>query len=611
VLQQLWLGGVRDVVLAPGSRSAPFALALDAADRAGDLRLHVRVDERSAGFLALGLATGSRRPVAVVTTSGTAVGNLLPAVMEAHHTGRRVVVVSADRPERLRGTGANQTTDQVGIFGTFAPCHDLTAATPDDELAGLVAQACSRPGPTQLNVQLDGDLLPSDADPTTWWQRPGDDAAAPSLLASTDLTNSAPADLRHETAAEPHHNPAPADLRHETAAEPRHNPAPAEGARGDRAGRGVEPSVSVPTDGEVLPLGPRTVVVAGDDAGPAARLLAESAGWPLVAEPTSGARIGRQALRTGRLLLTTDLRGDVERVVVVGHPTLSRPVTSLISDPGLEVLSVRGRDGVATDPGRVARVLDVVPRVEAADDPAWFDAWRGADQRLGALIDAGLVAPEGDPSRAPGDGGLSPLAVAAVVGAAVAADTTLVVGSSNPVRDLDVMATPWTPLEHRFVVGNRGLAGIDGMVSTAVGVALGRPRAARSIAYLGDLTFLHDTNGLLTGRGQRRPDLTFVVLSDDGGAIFSTLEQGDRRYASAFERVFATPHGTDLEALCAAHHTAYERVDDLGRLAAALAESPSGTRVLEVPVSRADRRAEAAWLRELAQQVAPHRDDRR
>jgi 2-succinyl-5-enolpyruvyl-6-hydroxy-3-cyclohexene-1-carboxylate synthase len=197
------------------------------------------------------------------------------------------------------------------------------------------------------------------------------------------------------------------------------------------------------------------------------------------------------------------------------------------------------------------------------------------------------------------------------VGAAVGADTTLVVGSSNPVRDLDVMATPWTPLEHRFVVGNRGLAGIDGMVSTAVGIALGRSRAARTIAYLGDLTFLHDTNGLLTGRDERRPDLTFVVLSDDGGAIFSTLEQGDRRYASAFERVFATPHGTDLAALCAAHHTAYERIDDLDRLAAALAESPSGIRVLEVPVSRADRRAEAAWLRELAQQAVPHRDDRR
>ena len=565
VLQRLWLGGVRDVVLAPGSRSAPFALALDAADRDGDLRLHVRVDERSAGFLALGLATGSRRPVAVVTTSGTAVGNLLPAVMEAHHTGRRVVVVSADRPDRLRGTGSNQTTHQAGIFGVFAPCHDLTDATADTDLGDAVAQACSRRGPTQLNVQLDGDLLPSAAGPDTWWQRPSDDA------------DRATAQSRPGT--------------------------------GSREDGNVEPSVSVPTDGEVLPLGPRTLVVAGDDAGPAARLLAETADWPLVAEPTSGARIGRQALRTGRLLLGTALRGDVERVVVVGHPTLSRPVTSLISDPGLEVLSVRGRDGVATDPGHVARVLDVVPRVDRPDDPAWFDAWRVADGRLSRLIDAGLAAPAGDPSRAPGDGALSPLAVAAVVGAAVGADTSLVVGSSNPVRDLDVMATPWTPLEHRFVVGNRGLAGIDGMVSTAVGIALGRSRAARTIAYLGDLTFLHDTNGLLTGRDERRPDLTFVVLSDDGGAIFSTLEQGDRRYASAFERVFATPHGTDLGALCAAHHTAYERVDDLGQLGVALAEEFSGTRVLEVPVSRADRRAEAAWLRELAQHAVPRPGD--
>jgi 2-succinyl-5-enolpyruvyl-6-hydroxy-3-cyclohexene-1-carboxylate synthase len=562
VLQQLWLGGVRDVVLAPGSRSAPFALALHAADRNGDLRLHVRVDERSAGFLALGLSTGSRRPVAVVTTSGTAVGNLLPAVMEAHHTGRRVVVVSADRPDRLRGTGANQTTDQAGIFGTFAPCHDLTAALSSEELGFVVAQACSRRGPTQLNVQLDGDLLPSDADPDTWWQRP--DSSAPAELSQREAWVT-----------------------------------------------GVEPSVSVPTDGEVLRLGPRTVVVAGDDAGPAARLLAEAANWPLVAEPTSGARIGRQALRTGRLLLTTDLRDVVERVVVVGHPTLSRPVTNLISDSGVEILAVRGRDGVATDPGRVARVLDVVPGVDRPDDAAWFDAWRDADDRLSTLIEAGLAAPAGDPSRAPGGDGLSPLAVASVVGAAVAADTTLVVGSSNPVRDLDIMAAPWTPQEHRFVVGNRGLAGIDGMVSTAIGIALGRPRAARSIAYLGDLTFLHDSNGLLTGRGQRRPDLTFVVLSDDGGAIFSTLEQGDRRYAGAFERVFATPHGTDLGALCAAHHTAYERIDDLGRLAVALAEPPSGTRVLEVPVSRADRRAEATWLRELAQRVVPRQDRRR
>jgi 2-succinyl-5-enolpyruvyl-6-hydroxy-3-cyclohexene-1-carboxylate synthase len=256
---------------------------------------------------------------------------------------------------------------------------------------------------------------------------------------------------------------------------------------------------------------------------------------------------------------------------------------------------------VATDPGRVARVVGVVPRTGGADPTAWLDRWRAADARLGALIDSGVAA------SAHAAQSISPLQVATSVAHAVAADTTLVVGSSNPVRDLDVMAAPWPPHEHRFVVGNRGLAGIDGMVSTAVGVALGRPRAARTIAFLGDLTFLHDTNGLLVGHGQRRPSLTLVVLSDDGGAIFSTLEQGDSRYVSAFERVFGTPHGTDLEALCAAHHTEYERVTDLARLDAALAERPSGIRVLEVPVSRADRRAEAQWLRGLAAEVVPSR----
>ncbi|EWS99868.1 2-succinyl-5-enolpyruvyl-6-hydroxy-3-cyclohexene-1-carboxylate synthase [Intrasporangium oryzae NRRL B-24470] len=586
LLQQLWLGGVRDVVLSPGSRSAPLALALDAADRDGDLHLHVRVDERSAGFLALGLATGSRRPVAVVTTSGTAVGNLLPAVMEAHHTGRRLVVVSADRPDRLRGTGANQTTAQAGIFGTFAPCRDLTAETPDAELAAAVVAACLGPGPTQLNLQLDGDLLPPDPEPDTWWQRP-----APAALAApawADRNDSAREELSDESPGQTHTNSARAESLSARS-----------GASAGPTGR--MPSVSVSDDGEVLPTGPRTVVVAGDDAGPAARLLAESAGWPLLAEPTSGARIGANAIRTYRLLLSTDLRVDIQRVVVVGHPTLSRPVTSLLSDRSIEVLAVRCADGVATDPGHVARVLDVVPRVDAPDGPSWLAAWRAADAELSALIDEGVAA---EPAEALG---LPPLAVAAAVARAVGAETTLVVGSSNPVRDLDVMATPWPPNERRFVVGNRGLAGIDGMVSTAVGVALGRTRAARSIAFMGDLTFLHDTNGLLVGRGQRRPSLTIVVLSDDGGAIFATLEQGDRRYASAFERVFGTPHATDLEALCAAHHTAYERVTDLRRLEAALAEDPRGLRVLEVPVSRAGRRAEAQWLRELAQQVVPNR----
>lgn len=545
VLQQLYAAGLRDVVLAPGSRSAPIALAAFAAHRSGDVRLHVRVDERSAGFLALGIGTGSRRPVAVVTTSGTAVGNLMPAVMEAHHTGRQLVVVSADRPARLRGTGANQTTMQAGLFGPFAPCHDLPPDASEDEVTAAVTAALAVDGPAQVNVQFDGDLLPNDPDPDTWWTRPAG-AGTP-----VPLVDSHPA--RPEASGAPP---------------------------------------------EVLSIGRRTVVVAGDDAGPAARLLAEAANWPLLAEPTSGSRVGRQAIRSYRPLLGTALRDDIERVVVVGHPTLSRPVANLISDPALEVIAVRGRDGMATDPGRVARVVDHVPAVDDVDDPAWFDRWAQADARLSARIDAELVG-----------AGLTPLRVAEIVCGAVGRDTSLVVGSSQPVRDLDLMGTPWPPLEHRFVVGNRGLAGIDGIVSTAIGVALGRPKAARTIAYMGDLTFLHDANGLLLGPSERRPSLTLVVVNDDGGAIFSTLEQGDRRYAAAFERVFGTPHGTDLAALCSAHHTAYERVTDPERLRAALAEHPGGIRVLEVPVSRAHRRSEAARVRGLALEVVAHLDD--
>lgn len=534
MLADLVAGGVREVVLAPGSRSAPLALALHAADAAGQVRLHVRLDERTAGFLALGLAVGSRGPVAVVTTSGTAVGNLLPAVMEAHHSGRQVIVVSADRPDALRGTGANQTTDQAGIFGVFAPCTDLEPDASPEFVDAAVALACSRPGPSQLNLQLAEPLLgpPSSGMPVV--------AAPPTRP---------PARVAHTT-------------------------------------------------GEVLPRGPRTVVVAGDDAGSAARILAERAGWPLLAEPTSGARVGDHAIRTYRLLLGTDLGRQVERVVVLGHPTLSRPVTRLLSSPDLEVLAAPGPGGVVTDPGRVARHLSAVPDV-AADTPDavataaetdWLEQWRRADRDLSARVDA-LV--DGEPA-------LGALQVAREVAAAVTPWASLVVGSSNPVRDLDLMMTPYAPRQHRSVVGNRGLAGIDGTVSTAVGVALGRPQATRTIALLGDVTFLHDAGGLVLGPDEPRPDLTIVVVNDDGGSIFATLEQGADDYAPAFERVFATPHHVDLEALCAASHTAYRKVRTAAELREVLAEDPVGIRVVEAPVSRAGRRAQAAAITALA-----------
>ncbi len=546
LLAALVSDGVRDVVLAPGSRSAGFALALYAADAAGDVRLHVRVDERSAGFLALGLAAGSRTPVAVVTTSGTAVGNLLPAVMEASHSGRRLVVLAADRPAAMRGSGANQTTRQDGIFGVFAPCFDLGVEATPDELAAAAEVATRRRGPTHLNVQLEEPLLPA-AEP--WWPP----------TAAANAANAERAGWRDE-------------------------PGVARRGRPGKRGAGVE----------LLRRGKRTVVVAGDDAGAAARILAERAGWPLLAEPTSGARVGANAIRTYRLLLGGPIADEIERVVVLGHPTLSRPVTRLISRPDIEVLAAPGPGGVVTDPGRVARHLGDLPTVDdaepSADDAAWLEEWRVADADLSARLDA-LVddLPE-----------LDALHVAREVAAAVGPYATLVAGSSNPVRDLDLMTTPSPPHEHRFVVGNRGLAGIDGTVSTAVGVALGRPDASRTLALLGDVTFLHDANGLVIGPGEPRPDLTLVVVNDDGGSIFATLEQGADPYAAAFERVFGTPHGVDLEALCRASATAYTRVDTVAGLRAALAEETRGMRVVEARVDRTRRRATAAAITALA-----------
>ncbi len=527
VVAALRRGGVTDVVLAPGSRSAPLALALHSADAAGALRLHVRIDERTAGFLALGLAKGSRRPVAVLTTSGSAVTHLHPAVLEAVHVGEPLIVLSADRPAALRGTGANQTTDQVGIFGARVPCVDV-AASDAPAAVSAVRAAVRRRGPTQLNLQFTEPL-----------------AESPELSSDHDG--------QHHTTYQ----------------------------RAD-----PEPQAAGET--ECLASGPRTVLVAGDGAGPRARLLAERGNWPLLAEPTSGSRTGSHALRTYRLLLDGQLGQHVERVIVTGHPTLSRPVTRLISRGDIEVISVRGPGGICTDPGRVARHVEHLPSVTAADSDGWFEEWRAADDTMSKAVDD-LVA--GDPA------GL-PLQVAAAVAAAVTPEALLVVGSSSPVRDLDVMAEPYPAGQRRLILGNRGLSGIDGTVSTAIGAALGR-RSSRSLAYVGDLTFLHDCNGLVLGPDEPRPDLTIVVANDDGGAIFATLEQGGPEFARSFERVFGTPHGVSLRALCAATRTAYERVDDPDELPALLTETPTGIRVLEVPISRADRRTLADRLHSL------------
>ncbi len=517
LVAQLVAQGVGEVVLCPGSRSAPLALALAEADAAGALRLHVRTDERSAGFLALGLAKASRLPAAVVTTSGTAVGNLLPAVMEAAHAGVGLIVVSADRPAALVGFGANQTTDQVGLFGGFVRyAARVTSAAHPDTWAAQAAKAAAHAasGPVHLNVELDVPLVPAAEDPGP---------------------------LRAELAAA-------RPLR-------RHRPVCGE-------------CPALP-----LPAGPRTVIVAGDapaEVGAEALALAAAAGVPLIAEPSSNARAGG-ALRCGRLLLAGPLAAEVERVIVFGHPTLSRPVMKVLSHPDVEVVVVADDDADWPDPGH--RVRLVAPRVTlAAGDPGWAARWRAADAEAARRVDAVLAG-----------AGPTGWSVAAAVWAAAAGEP-LVLGASQLIRDADLAPVGRPP----GVYANRGLAGIDGTVSTAIGVALAADRPTTLLC--GDLTFLHDSNGLAVGPGEPRPDLRIVVADDAGGAIFATLEYGQDRFAPTFERVFATDPGVDVAALAASYGVPVAVVESDAALAAALVPRPAGIEVVVVRLGRAHRR---------------------
>lgn len=517
LLAELTAAGVGDVVLAPGSRSAPLAFAVAEAEGRGELRLHVRIDERSAAFLALGLAKASGRPTVVITTSGTAVANLHPAVLEAHHAHVPLVVLSADRPATMINTGANQTTDQVGLFGAHVraearlsaaqPAVAAWAAAVHRMTAAATGVRSGSPGPVHLNVEFTEPLTPTEVELPT---------------------------------------PTPRVV----------------GAR------------AVAEEAVVLASGPNTVVVAGDGtptSGAAAREFAAAARLPLLAEPSSAARHGAEAISTYRLLLESPLADRVERVVVFGHPTLSRPVQRLLGRPDVEVWMVSEyADWV--DPQVSARAVVSGVRL-AGTGEEWLEEWRTADRALSAEL-AELLA----------DDWSGPV-VAATLWPRLRAEDVLVLGSSNPIRDVDLAPVG---AEAPLCFSNRGLAGIDGTVSTAVGIALASGRPTHLL--LGDLTFLHDANGLVIGPEEPRPDLRIVVANDDGGSIFSTLEQGAPEYAGVFERVFGTPHGTDLAALAATHHLPYRCVADRDHLEAALAEPVVGMEIIEARIDRGARR---------------------
>lgn len=540
VVDELIRGGVRDVVLCPGSRNAPLAFALSDADRAGRLRLHVRIDERTAGYLAIGLAVAAGAPVCVAMTSGTAVANLGPAVVEANYARVPLIVLSANRPYELLGTGANQTMEQLGYFGTqvratislglaegstdrlevlnaqwrSATCRVLVAAT---------GARSANAGPVQFDIPLREPLVPDGSDADTIADTP------PGRPDGQPWTRTPPV------------------------------------------------TFDQPLDIDVTP---DTVVIAGHGAGQHANLAA----LPTVAEPT--ARAAENPLHPLALPLLRP-----RQVIMLGRPTLHRPVSALLADPAVPVYALttgpRWPDVSGNSQATGTRAV-----TSGTPDPQWLAKCAEVNRHTTAAVREQLAAH-------PLTTGLH---VAAEVVAALRPGDQLVLGASNPVRDAALVG-----LNPRGVTvrSNRGVAGIDGTVSTAIGAALAHERLGgdagdtvpRTIALIGDLTFVHDSSGLLIGPTEPTPRaLTIVVSNDNGGGIFELLEQGDPRFSDVSSRIFGTPHDVDVAALCRAYHVECRQVDADG-LAAALAEPFDGMRVLEVKADRSSLRALHASIR--------------
>jgi 2-succinyl-5-enolpyruvyl-6-hydroxy-3-cyclohexene-1-carboxylate synthase len=549
VVDELARCGVTDAVLAPGSRSAALAMALHDDPR---IRLHVEIDERSAAFLAIGLARASGRPAPVVVTSGSAVANLHPAVVEAD-TGRvPLLLLTADRPPELRHTGANQAIDQVGLFGRalrwsvdvgVAEDRPGSVAYWRSTVSRAVADSLgvSRPaGPVQVDLPFREPTVPLSDD--------GRSSAAPFGQPLDGRSDQRPW-LTVDRA--PRHVPA-AELR-------------------DLAGR------IAATERGLIVLGQTT-------ARPGPILdLARSAGWPVIAEPTSGARTGELVIGTAHHLLAHPGFARAHRpdlVLRIGRTGLSRNVAALLGPDVPQILI--DPDGSWDDPERAISdllVADVTLTCAALSQhlalsagSGWLDRWRRADglawQAIDAILDATDEASE--PRTARDLGGLLP------------AGATLVAASSMPIRDLEQFLRP---RDHLRVVANRGASGIDGFVSTTLGVALATD--GPTVALTGDLSLLHDANGFLLSPAAERLDAVFVVVDNDGGGIFSFLPQA--RFPGSFERVFGTPHGRDLADLARLHRLGYRRLQTAADLPAAVsgAIDDGGIQLVHVRTDRA------------------------
>ncbi|KGF21855.1 2-succinyl-5-enolpyruvyl-6-hydroxy-3-cyclohexene-1-carboxylic-acid synthase [Corynebacterium tuscaniense] len=522
---------VTDVVLSPGSRNSPLAFALLARE---DITVHVRIDERSAAFTALGLARVQHRHVGVVMTSGTAVANAFPAVVEAHMSHTPLVVVSADRPERLVGTGASQTIWQQGIFGRYAETQQVTS--PGDPISFVADQV-------HINVAFDTPLVPQ---------------ALP------------------EQAGQPR-RVGPGHMK--------------------RDGAGFVDHGMVDVD-----LDKNTLVIAGDEAWEVPGLEHV----PTIAEPTAPTPFHQVHPLAARFFVQDEVAishdgGDFaastkpEQVIVVGHPTLHRDVLALMADSTIEIIGLSRTDTFTGNPQRRGS------RVNVTGQPTdtWLKICEAAGD-VGAQTVRDALADESF--------GFTGLHVAAAVCDTLGVGDTMVLGSSNPVRDASLVGMPFDGVS---TYAARGAAGIDGTISQAIGIALATQalhpeeiRAPRTVALMGDLTFLHDIGGLLVGGEgitQPRPsNLTIVVANDNGGGIFEGLEVGAPTLREQFEQAFGTPHDVDIESLCEGYGVAYARAESTAELLDELMDnidSPHPILVIEAVTTRATRRELAERLK--------------
>lgn len=564
ILSTLDALGVTHVLYCPGSRSAPFAYALESGSFSGHAR--AVLDERGAGFLAVGLARGGALP-AIVVTSGTAVAELTPAVLEASHARLPLIVLSADRPGELRGVGASQTTDQARLFAAHArACVELEPQEPSPSLVGQVSRAFAAatgaptgvPGPVQINVAFRDPLTP---------QSPASRASA--TPASSSMT-------------------VPGDA----------------GLPGDEA-----PASFVPRPTRVLAASPvperwedvvgsatAGLIVAGEGASQRAAHWSRASGFPLLAEPASGAWALGGVTPFEQAVVCSDLARQVDTVVLTGRPTLSRPIHALLARPDVRVIVV---DPCAPWVDTSGNATTVVADLQAPEDPVpgRLADWASRVQALSAKAASRIDALLSDGS------GRTMIDLARAVASATAGP--LVLGASNPVRAFDLGVAS---LSGRLVYSNRGQAGIDGTVATAVGVALahglarrdeasapGSPRggkaaeparAPRVTAVMGDLTLCHDASSLAlaAATGAR---LDIVLADDSGGGIFATLEHGRATTPEAYDRWFGVAQSVNYEALAAAYGVGFVRATHPRELASILAAPAAGPRLIHAPVERA------------------------